>query len=101
YTTINAVTTFHVRTPRAAFPKEGRGTLAGSLWTVSVMNSIRCERQQSGDARPLDGVLQLALVKSAGPGDPARQNLSALGDELLQRLHVLVVDVLQLFDAEF
>src|SRR5688572_23073093 len=62
--------------------------------------SIGGERQQRGDARALDGVLQLALVQRAGAGDAARKDLAALGDELLERLHVLEVDVLDLLDAE-
>src|SRR5688572_384453 len=62
--------------------------------------SIGGERQQRGDARALDGVLQLALMQRAGAGNAARQNLSALGDELLERLHVFEVDVLDLLDAE-
>src|ERR671917_403553 len=58
------------------------------------------ERQQRRDARALDCVLQLALVQRAGAGDAARKDLPALRDELLQRLHVLEVDVLDLLDAE-
>src|SRR5205085_12029905 len=34
-------------------------------------------------------------------GDTAGKNLAALGDELLQRLDVFEVDVLDLLDAEF
>src|ERR1051325_3141890 len=63
-------------------------------------NLVSRERQQRGDARALDGVLQLALMQRARAGDAARKNLAALGDELLQRLHVLEVDVLDLLDAE-
>src|ERR1041385_7186695 len=68
---------------------------------MSVMNrSIRGERKQRRDARALDRVLKLALMQRAGPGDAARQDLPALRDELLQHLHVLVIDVLELLDAE-
>src|SRR6185369_17353783 len=61
---------------------------------------IRGERKQRGDARAFDRALQLALMKRAGAGDAARQDLPALRDELLQHLHVLVVDVFELLDAE-
>src|SRR5437879_2055782 len=39
-------------------------------------------------------------MQRAGAGDAARKDLSALRDELLQHLHVFVVDVLELLDAE-
>src|SRR4029077_14996514 len=39
-------------------------------------------------------------MQRAGARDPARKNLSALRDELLQRLHILEIDVLDLLDAE-
>src|SRR6266545_1150837 len=61
---------------------------------------VRGEGDQRQMARPLDRLLQEALVPGAGPGDPPRQDLRALGDELLQQLHVLVVDVVDLVRAE-
>src|SRR5919107_1561219 len=51
-------------------------------------------------ASPLDGLLQRPLVRRAGSGDPARQDLGTLGDELLEQLHVFVVDVVDLVGAE-
>src|SRR5207253_2095468 len=39
-------------------------------------------------------------MQRAGAGDAARKDLSALRDELLEHLHVFVVDVLELLDAE-
>src|SRR2546430_6008260 len=39
-------------------------------------------------------------MQGAGAGDAARKNLAALRDELLEHLHVFVVDVLELLDAE-
>src|ERR1051325_9573351 len=63
-------------------------------------NLVSRERQQRDDARALDRALQLALMQRARAGDAARKNLAALGDELLERLHVFVVDVLDLLDAE-
>src|SRR3954452_9085239 len=51
-------------------------------------------------AGPLDRLLQGALVVGAGARDPPRQDLRALGDELLQELDVLVIDVVDLVGAE-
>src|SRR6185369_10298193 len=65
-----------------------------------MKTSVGRERQQRGDARALDRVLELALMQRAGAGDAARKDLPALRDELLQHLHVFVVDVLELLDAE-
>src|ERR1043165_3443617 len=85
----------------ADFPVGLRGTATGSLCTDdSVIELVRRERQQRGDARALDRVLQLPLVQRARPGDAPRKDLPALRDELLQRLQVLVVDVLDLLHAE-
>jgi len=39
-------------------------------------------------------------VTSTGSRDPARQDLGALRDELLQQLHVLVIDVVNLVRTE-
>src|SRR6185503_13548626 len=50
--------------------------------------------------RPLDRGLQLPLVLGAGPRDPARQDLAALGHERPDQLDVLVVDVVDLVRAE-
>src|SRR5688500_11362953 len=62
--------------------------------------SVGRDRKQRHRAGALDRVLQLALMKGTGSGNAAWQNLSALRDELLQHLHVLEVDVLELLDAE-
>mgnify|MGYP006146300345 CR=1 FL=1 len=45
---------------------------------------------------PLDRLLQRPLVIGAGAGNPARQDLGPLRDELLQELDVLVIDVVDL-----
>ena len=59
-----------------------------------------CERQptkplmygsRASCARPLDGGAELPLVPGAGAGQPARQDLAALGQEPGQRALVLVV----------
>jgi hypothetical protein len=61
---------------------------------------VRRERNQRHDARALDRDLQLALVQRARSRDAARKDLSALGDELLECLRVLEIDILDLLDAE-
>ena len=40
-------------------------------------------------------------MERAGARDTARQDLAPLGDELLEQLDVLEVDVLELLDTEF
>src|SRR5262245_27661397 len=61
---------------------------------------LRRVGQQGDGARALDGQRQLALVLGAGAEHAPRQQLSALGDEGDQHLHVLVVDVVDLVGAE-
>src|SRR4051812_7880074 len=63
----------------------------------SSIRHVRDERDLTG---ALDRRLQLALVHRAGPGDPARQDLAALGHERTNQLRVLVVDVVDLVRAE-
>src|SRR5262249_23040513 len=62
--------------------------------------SVRRVRQQRDRPRALDRRLELALVQRAGARDAPRQDLAALGDEALQQLDVLPVDVLELLRAE-
>src|SRR5690606_10480291 len=50
--------------------------------------------------RALDGRLQRALMLRAHARDPPRLDLAALRDERRQQLHVLVVHVVDLLDAE-
>src|SRR5688500_2238496 len=61
---------------------------------------VRDEGDEGEHAGALDGAHQLALVPGAGPGDPARQDLGALGNVVLEGLQVLVVDPLGLLLAE-
>src|SRR3972149_3756910 len=62
---------------------------------------LRCrERNQRHDAGLLDLHGQLALVGRAGPRNPARDDLSPLGDEVFEQIHVLVVDPEVLLRAE-
>src|SRR5882757_4655795 len=90
---------------RTCFPIERAGIATGSsccrdVSIIYVWLLIGRERKHGRDAGALDRVLELALVQRARSGDAARKNLAALGDELLQRLDVFVVDVLELLDAE-
>src|SRR5262245_242079 len=62
--------------------------------------SVRGERQKGDGASALDRLLELPLVRRAGPGDEARQALAALRDVALQKTHVLVVDEGDLLVAE-
>jgi len=57
-------------------------------------------RKHGHRTRALDGVGQLALVPGATPGDPARNDLAALGDEAAEATHVFVVDEVDLVRAE-
>src|SRR6266849_6482203 len=49
--------------------------------------------QEGEEARALDRLGQLALLLGRDRGDAARHDLAALGDEALQQLDVLVVDL--------
>ena len=90
---------------RVLFPLSLTGVATGSsccsdVSVIRMMESIGCKRQHRGDAGAFDRVLELALMQRASAGDAARKDLPALRDELLQHLHVFVIDVLELLDAE-
>src|SRR5215472_16898100 len=59
------------------------------------------EGQKRDVARLLYGVSKAALVRRANTGNAARHNLAPLRDEGRQQFNVLVVDVIDFFDAEF
>src|SRR5712692_1772524 len=61
---------------------------------------LGCLGQERDRARPPDGAGELALVPRAAAGDAARGDLAALGHEVLEPTHVLVVDELHLIHAE-
>src|SRR5579864_3777628 len=58
------------------------------------------KRQQRDVAGHFDGAREPPLVRSADPGQAARDDLATLGNELREQAHVLVVDVLDFLDAE-
>src|SRR5262249_37132621 len=70
-------------------------------WIFSMGSLPRHGERHEGDhARALDGERHLALVLGAVAADPPRDDLAAVGDEVLQRLRVLVVDHHLLVGAE-
>src|SRR5579864_9403872 len=50
------------------------------------------ERHQRDHARALDRRRHLALMRGAVAADAPRNDLAAVGDEVLQRLRILVID---------
>src|SRR5687768_16803468 len=64
---------------------------------MSVQVRVRQEREE---ARPLDGIGELALIAGGRTGDARRDDLAGLVDEVLQRLDVLVIDPLDLLGGE-
>src|SRR5690348_13304990 len=69
-------------------PRLPRFSMSSRKMTSISVSSLerRRERQQRDVARLLDGVGQPALVRRADPGDAARHDLAALGDEGVQHL---------------
>src|ERR1035441_2977813 len=61
---------------------------------------LRRERQQRDVARLLDGVGQAPLMRSADAGNAARDDLAPFRHEGVEHFHVLVIDVVDLLDAE-
>ena len=68
--------------------------VAVAVAAAAVVAALGDVRKQGKLARSLDGSRDLALMPSAGTGDPARTDLAALGDEPAQRRDVLVVDLI-------
>src|SRR5690606_17893082 len=92
--------------PPAANPPAGAASRlsptrsAGSTATPGRRSVLVRVRQQREIARPLDRCRELALVRRAGPGDPARDDLARFRDVGLQRREILVVDLLDAFRRE-
>src|SRR5258705_13046664 len=63
----------------------------------SVQVGVRHQREI---ARALDRRRELGLVMSAGSGDPRRNDLAVLADEVFEQIDVLVVDPLDLLRGE-
>src|SRR5207302_4644024 len=62
--------------------------------------SFRGVRQQRHRPGPLDRLRELTLVTVAAARDAPRDDLAALGHEALEASHVLVIDQVDLVDAE-
>src|SRR6202035_4127448 len=78
------------RRPSAGSPALRLLTLAVAAPTAALGN-VREQRKLAG---ALDRPGELALVAAARPGDPARADLAAVGDEPTQRREFLVIDLL-------
>src|SRR6266849_7961426 len=65
------------------------GMLSSAL-SVRLSQDVRQEREEP---RALDRLGELTLLAGRHRGDPARHDLAAFGDEPLQQLDVLVVDL--------
>src|ERR1039457_1336136 len=68
--------------------------------SIAILLDRGRKRHQSDVARLLDGFGQSPLMGSADSGDAARRDLATLGDERVEELHFLVVDVVDPLDAE-
>src|SRR5215468_3374073 len=71
-------------------------------WIFSMASSLarHGERHEGDHARALDGERHLALVLGAVAADAPGDDLAPVGDEVLERLRVLVVDLHRLVGAE-
>ena len=56
--------------------------------------------QQSQKAGSLDGRVELALVDGPRTGEPRRNDLAILGNEITQGINILVIDFLNPSDGE-
>src|SRR5437660_2681927 len=72
------------------------------ITSISVSSCLvtRRERKQRDVARLLDRVGEPPLVRRAHARDAAGDDLAALGHKGVKHLHVLIVDVVDLIDAE-
>ena len=50
------------------------------------------ERQKGNDAGTLDGIGEIALLLGGKAGEATGKDLAAFGDELLEKIHILVID---------
>ena len=81
--------------PGLYYDEEGNEVTDPSLWGTDNVNwGIK------GGAQRMSGYRDLALVATARPADPARADLSALGDVAAELADVLVIDLVDLRLAE-
>src|SRR5689334_20805341 len=74
-------------------------TSADPLSLAAASSALADVREQRQLAGALDGARDLVLMPAAGARDATRPDLPAIGDELLERVDVLVVDELDLVAA--
>ena len=68
-------------------------------WDGSTPEDQRDSEQQKGnDASTLHGVGEITLLLNGQTGETAGKNFSAFGDELLEEIHILVIDGITGFD---
>jgi hypothetical protein len=67
--------------------------------TARVIAAFGYVGQQCELTRALDGARDLALMTTAGSGDPTRTDFPAIGDEPAQGRNIFVVDLLDLVPA--
>ena len=72
-----------------------------SAFLLQEMESVAYVGQKSNLTCALDRSVQLVLMLCAGAGYTAGQDLCALGDELSQLRNVLVIDAVNLVNAEY
>src|SRR5690606_2923775 len=70
------------------------------MFSFSRGSVVVGERQQGEEARALDRDLQLALVARLRARETGRDDLSVVGDEVLQQVDILVIDLLDLLGRE-
>src|SRR5580693_10369245 len=77
-----------------------RSISSRSMTSIIRLLEGRRERQQGDIARLLNGVGQPPLMRGADAGNAARDDLAALRYESVQKLYVLVIDVVDLLHAK-
>ena len=78
------------------------GRCGPACFSASAVSALaRGKRQQSDVARPLDGRGKATLVRRAHSGQPPGDDLAPLGDKLPKQANILVIDIVNLLDAEF
>src|ERR1051326_6938618 len=70
------------------------------MTSMAELLELGRKRQQRDIAGFLDGIAEAPLVRRADARDTPRNDLAALRDEGVQKLHVLVVDVIDLLNAK-
>src|SRR5579863_1105417 len=76
--------------PLAIAAASGMAFSVRAGFPAPLLDGVGQEREEAG---ALDRLGELALLLGRDRGDAARHDFAALGDEALQQLHVLVVDL--------